>query len=199
MLDVGAAAGFLLREFIDRGWSGMGLEPNASMANYASSRLGVQVEVGTLEDHNFSQTFDLVMMVQVIMHLYDLRRALEAAAQATAPDGYWLVETPNAESLTARLLGRYWQEYSPPSVLRVFTPNNLRRLVSSYGFAQVAVGRPRKVVSGAHLKSFLEYKAQAWRGIPRRMLSAFARLLPSELSIPHHSEDLFWALYRKQS
>src|SRR5690606_10197177 len=32
MLDVGAAAGFILRGFIDSGWQGTGLEPNAEMA-----------------------------------------------------------------------------------------------------------------------------------------------------------------------
>src|SRR4051794_15937989 len=32
MLDVGAAAGFILKGFIDRGWEGIGLEPNVAIA-----------------------------------------------------------------------------------------------------------------------------------------------------------------------
>lgn len=201
LLDVGAAAGFLLREFIDRGWSGTGLDPNASMAAYATARLGVQVKVGTLEDSEFNQTqnVDLVTMIQVIMHLYDVRRGLESATRRIRPGGYLLIETPNAASLTARLLGKYWQEYSPPSVLRIFTPDNLRQLLSGYGFVPVASGRPRKVVSGAHARSFLKYKAGEWTGFPRRMLTLISQIIPPGLRFRYHAEDLFWALYRKQA
>lgn len=200
LLDVGAAAGFLLREFIDRGWSGSGLEPNASMAAYAASHLGVQVKAGTLEDSEFEQTqnVDLVTMIQVIMHLYDVRRGLESAARCIKPGGLLLIETPNAASLSARLLGKYWQEYSPPSVLRIFTPDNLRQLVGDYGFVPVASGRPRKVVSGAHARSFLRYKAEEWKGFPHRMLTFISQSIPPGLRIRYHAEDLFWALYRKQ-
>ncbi len=201
LLDVGAAAGFLLREFTDRGWSGTGLDPNPSMAAYAASHLGVHVKVGTLEDSEFKQVqnVDLVTMIQVIMHLYDVRRGLESAARRIRPGGYLLIETPNAASLTARLLGKYWQEYSPPSVLRIFTPDNLRQLVGSYGFIPVASGRPRKFVSGAHAGSFLRYKAEEWSGSIHWMLTFISRTIPAGLHIRYHAEDLFWALYRKQA
>ena len=199
VLDIGAAAGFLLREFINRGWSGIGLEPNASMARYASTHLGVDVDIGTLEDHNFRRTFDLVTMIQVIMHLYDVRRGLEVAARATAPGGYWLIEAPNAASLTARLLGRHWQEYTPPSVLRLFTPDNLRELVADYGFVPVALGRPQKVVSWGHAQSLLAYKARAFHKAPRQLLLRASHLLPEAMHVRYHAEDLFWALYRKNA
>lgn len=201
LLDVGAAAGFLLREFIDHGWSGTGLDPNASMAAYAADHLGVVVKVGTLEDSEFSQAqnIDLVTMIQVIMHLYDVRRGLESATRCIRPGGHLLIETPNAASLTARLLGKFWQEYSPPSVLRIFTPDNLRQLVGDYGFVPIASGRPRKVVSGAHVRSFLTYKAEEWTGFPHRMLTLIRQTIPTGLRIRYHAEDLFWALYRKQT
>src|SRR4030095_253656 len=48
VLDVGAAAGFLLEGLQDCGWSGVGIEPNVTMVNAARSR-GVPVQVGTLE------------------------------------------------------------------------------------------------------------------------------------------------------
>lgn len=198
LLDVGAAAGFLLREFIDRGWSGTGIEPNASMAAYAASALAVHVRVGTLEDQEVEQSVNLLTMIQVIMHLYDVRRGLEAAARCIKPGGYLLIETPNAASLTARLLGKYWQEYCPPSVLRIFTPENLAQLVGDYGFVPLASGRPRKVVSGAHAGSFLRYTAAAWGGIPGRMLTFVSRAIPPGLRVRYHAEDLFWALYRKR-
>ena len=34
LLDVGAAAGFVIQGFLDGGWRGVGLEPNAEMARF---------------------------------------------------------------------------------------------------------------------------------------------------------------------
>ena len=48
LLDVGAAAGFVLQGFQDCGWSGVGLEPNHSMARYGRENLGLDIRQGTL-------------------------------------------------------------------------------------------------------------------------------------------------------
>ena len=66
VLDVGAAAGFILQGFQEGGWRGMGLEPNASMAQYGRSHLGIQIESGSLEQFTSREQFDLVSMIQVI-------------------------------------------------------------------------------------------------------------------------------------
>jgi hypothetical protein len=42
----------------------------------------------------------------------------------------WIIETWNRDDWVARLLGRHWHEYSPPSVLHWFNPDGLRRLVN---------------------------------------------------------------------
>jgi hypothetical protein len=49
VLDVGAAAGFLLAGLRQIGWSGSGVEPNDRMAEHARSQLGLNVRTGTLE------------------------------------------------------------------------------------------------------------------------------------------------------
>jgi len=120
ILDVGAAAGFLLDGFRAAGWSGTGVEPNAVMAAHARSKLGIDVRVGTLETFAEPQTFDAVAMIQVVAHFFDLRQAFERVGSLVERGGLLLVESWNRESLTASLLGKYWHEYSPPSVLHLF-------------------------------------------------------------------------------
>jgi SAM-dependent methyltransferase len=49
VLDVGAAAGFILKGFINKGWQGIGIEPNNSMAEYGKKELGINIKRGTIE------------------------------------------------------------------------------------------------------------------------------------------------------
>ncbi len=106
--------------------------------------LGLHMEAGSLENFTSDQRFDLVSMIQVIAHFSDIRKALQNAAEVTRNGGFWLIETWNYESWVARLFGEHWHEYSPPSVLHWFSPSGLNRLVSQYGFSEVAKGRPQR-------------------------------------------------------
>lgn len=193
VLDVGAAAGFLLQGFLRGGWRGLGIEPNQRMCQHGRTRM--PMENTTLERFTTTAQFDLVCMVQVVAHFVDVRRAFQAAAQLTRPGGWWLIETWDVTSLTARLLGKYWHEYSPPSVLHWFSPRSLQKLAGRFGLRQVARGRPRKRISGRHAKALLGHKLQ---GIPMGpSAAALLSILPDRLVLPYPSEDLTWTVFRK--
>jgi len=199
VLDIGAAAGFFLAGLSDGGWQGEGLEPNGSMARFGRDALGMHIFKGTLEDLPTdvkTRQYDLVSMVQVVPHFFDIHAAFRAASTITKPGGFWLVETWNVRSLSARVFGQQWHEYSPPSVLRWFTPKNLTTLCEVYGFSRVANGRPRKWISGAHVKSLLNHKLTLF---PLNLAKPLLRLVPDRFPIPYPSEDLFWLLLRKTS
>jgi SAM-dependent methyltransferase len=192
VLDVGTAAGFVLEGLRRGGWSGAGLEPNRRMAALASERLGIPVHATTLEEFRADDQFDLVTMLQVLPHLVDVRRALANASAATAAGGWWLIESWNRDAPSARLLGRRWHEYNPPSVLRWFTPREVRQLAAEYGFVEVAHGRPHKRLDGAHLKALLRHHLGTDAGA--RWLAA---AIPDRLVIPYPFGDVFWSLFRR--
>ena len=195
VLDVGAAAGFWLAGMADLGWAGRGIEPNDRMSAHARERLGLDVLPGTLEAFQSDEIFDLVAMIQVVAHFVDVRGALRVAAEHTRPGGHWLIETWDRSSLSARLFGRRWHEYSPPSVLHWFTGDGLGRLARSFDMREVARGRPRKRISGAHAKSLLRYKLQG--GLPRWLVDGVLRVIPDRLTLPYPSDDVFWMLLRR--
>ena len=197
VLDVGAAGGFVLQGLFDCGWKGMGLEPNASMAAYARDQLGIPVAISSLEAFQSEDQFQLISMLQVVPHFANLRQALQAAASVTAPGGYWLVETWNRDSWTARCLGSKWHEYSPPSVLHWFSPEGLIQLAESYGFQEVARGRPHKWLNGGHAKSLLRAKCQEtwWMRLALKAMG----IIPDQLPIPYPAEDLFWMLFQNEA
>lgn len=206
VLDVGAAAGFILRGLIDAGWQGQGLEPNRTMAARGLSDVGVHISCGTLEDA-FEEdpsggvadrsSYDLITIIQVVAHFYDLDRAFRRASSLTRPGGLWLIETWNRNSLTARVLGRWWHEYSPPSVVRWFDPDELARVVARYGFREIDRGRPIKMIRASHAKAILLHKLPF--RVVQRVSAAAMRTIPDHLTLPYPAEDLFWALYRKEA
>ena len=134
-------------------------------------------------------------MIQVVAHFHDLRKALSSAAAATRPGGLWLIETWDRQSLTARILGRRWHEFNPPSVLHWFTPESLSKLVSSMGLAEVARGKAGKRISAKHAKSVVQRSAQESMMI--RCLMPFVRLVPEDWNLKYPGDDLFWVIYRK--
>lgn len=196
VLDIGAAAGFVLRGFVESAWSGRGVEPNAAMAAHAREQLGLDVETGTLESLATRDRFDVVSMIQVVAHLRDPRAALARAAEFTRPNGYWLIETWNRESLTARCLGRRWHEYSPPSVLHWFSPAGLRALGARCGMVEVARGRPVKSIRAGHAVSLLRYKLGG--SGPGRWAARVLGLLPDGLTLPYPLDDLFWMILQRK-
>lgn len=187
VLDVGSAAGFILKGLLEAGWRGSGLEPNERMAAYARDVVGVNVQVGTLEGASVEEPVDLVSMVQVVGHFVDLGRAFEAAARATRKDGLWLIEGWDYDSPFARVLGKRWPEYSPPSVVNWHTRKSLANAVARWGFREIGYGRPRKRIALSHAKSLLAYKA------PR-----LAALVPDvNATLPYPLGDVFYGVYRK--
>ena len=197
MLDIGCAAGFVADGFRQSGWDPVGLETNDRVAEFARTQLLLPVATGVLEEFTPVESFDLINMVQVIAHFHDLRSALEHATSITADGGHWLIETWNFNSWTARLFGKNWHEYSPPSVLNWFSPQSLQLLCEQFGMQEVARGRPTKRLDGEHAKSLLKYRlgdSKVGRGISR----ALDFLAPNQLPIPYPAEDLFWMLLQKK-
>ena len=190
LLDVGAAAGFILQGFADVNWRGVGLEPNAEMAKFGREKFNLDVRCGSLESFETGEKFDLISMIQVVAHFYNPQVAFRKAADLLNENGLLLIETWNRESLSARLFGANWHEYSPPSVLQWFSETGLTEFLKEFGLEKVARGRPPKKISGAHAKSLLKYRLGN---------SFLLRMIPDRLNFPYPSEDLFWALYKKKN
>lgn len=191
MLDVGAAAGFILQGFTEEGWRGRGVEPNAAMAKYGRENLNLNIEAGDFQTFETTKKFDLISMIQVAAHFQNPRRAFENAARLLNENGVLLVETWNYKSVTAQIFGESWHEYSPPSVLQWFAPDVLGAFLRrEFGLELIARGRPSKKISGAHAKSLLAYRLG-------EKFAPILKIIPDKINFPYPAEDLFWAIYRK--
>jgi SAM-dependent methyltransferase len=197
VLDVGAAAGFLAEGMGQSGWSSVGVEPNETMAAAARGR-NVDVRTGSAEDllpgletKDPANAFDAVSMIQVIAHLGDPLEVIGTAAKLLRPGGLLLIETWDRASISAKVFGKKWHEYSPPSVVHWFTRAELDAVVARQGFTKIDTGRYPKMITAAHGRQLVEHRMGT-----DHLLSKAARLIPSALKVPYPGDDLFWTTYR---
>jgi SAM-dependent methyltransferase len=195
VLDVGAAAGFILKGFENIGWHGIGIEPNKKMIEYGVKKFGIDLRHGTLETIKLDSKVDLIVMIQVIAHLFDLNQSVKNAYDYLNPGGYMLIETWNRSSFTARLFGRNWHEYSPPGTLNYFNKKTLDILMNKYDLHKISSGWPKKNIISNHAKSLLKHKIEDIRLL--RKISGIVGIIPDNVLLPYLGDDLFWALYRK--
>jgi 2-polyprenyl-3-methyl-5-hydroxy-6-metoxy-1,4-benzoquinol methylase len=195
LLDVGSAAGLILQGLVNEGFDGCGVEPNETMARFALTELQLDVTASAFEDFEADRQFDVVTVVQVMGHFIDPVAAVQKLHKLVRPGGLCLVETWDAGSWPARVLGSNWHEYSPPSVLQWFSRGSLRQLFERCNFEQVANGRPSKWINAAHVRSLIDHKLPqaSWANVIRSGLSR----IPESLNLPYPSDDLFWALFRR--
>lgn len=195
VLDIGAAAGFLLKGFENKKWKGTGIEPNQSMVEYGNQILGVNLIQSTIEMFELNEKFDLIIMIQVAAHICNFSSSINKLSRYLNPGGHILIETWNKDSITAKLLGRYWHEYSPPSTLNYFSKKTLRNFMEQQEFAIVDQGIPKKSIHSKHAKSLLSHKLSESNSL--KGIAGITRLIPDNMIIPYPFDDLFWALYKK--
>ena len=195
VLDVGSSAGFFASAFADEGWEAYGLEPNRRMVDAAVTSSGVPTTCGTMENFDGDEVFDAVLAIQVAAHFCDLHRSFRNCFQALRPGGLLLVETWNVDSLTARVTGSGWHEYSPPSVLHCFSKESLKRLTQAEGFELVECRTTLKKIRASHAKSLLRSKAET--SVIMRTASTLSAVIPDQLEVYYPADDLFWAIFRR--
>lgn len=135
VLDVGCAAGNLLAEVRRAGNPNVcGVETSAEAVGRARRR-GLNVFHGELQDAGFGAgSFDTVVLSHTLEHVGDPRRFMDEVWRILAPGGAVLLWLPNADSVEARLFGRYWIGYDAPRHLTTFSVGTLGRLLATTGF-----------------------------------------------------------------
>jgi SAM-dependent methyltransferase len=135
-LDLGFGQGELLAVAERSGWACFGTEL-ARPALARAERRGWVVAAEAEGDARFPVGgFDVVSMLELIEHVPEPRRLLDAAARWLRPGGRLYLTTPNAASLNFRVLGLAWSVVVPPEHLTLWTRRGLRRALGEAGFGR---------------------------------------------------------------
>ena len=195
VLDVGCAAGFILKAFEKAGWECCGIEPNDTMASYGRKELGLDIRTGGMETFNPDQKFDLINLIEVIGSMYDLDKAMQNVSTLCKSGGLVLVESWDMNCLTARFFGANWHEYCPPSVVHWYSDKTLNQLFEYYGFKIIAQGRPSKKINLKHGLAIIAENSSR-NALKKRFFNFLSRTLGG-IAVPYPPVDVKWYLFKK--
>jgi 2-polyprenyl-3-methyl-5-hydroxy-6-metoxy-1,4-benzoquinol methylase len=171
-LDVGCGDGRYLDVLHRRGVPRshlFGLELDEKIVETLQAR-GLQVFCERVEstDHFEEGTLDLITMFHVIEHVESPRTVVERLATWLKAGGVLAVETPNLDSLDARLFrDGLWGGYHIPRHWHLFKPDTLSRLLQSVGLEVEAI----RYETGHAFWMYSFHHALRYRSQPRPRLA----------------------------
>lgn len=97
---------------------------------------GHKAYLGRFEEAEIEENyFDLVVATHVIEHVADPKAFARKALSVLKPGGVFLCETPNTDSLDARLFrNRHWGGYHFPRHWVFYTPSSISKMAQELGF-----------------------------------------------------------------
>jgi SAM-dependent methyltransferase len=196
LLEIGCAVGFLLRAAQERGFEATGVEMSEWASGIARDQFGLDVRCGTLEAAELeSDSFDVVVLADVIEHLTDPRRTLREIRRVLKPGGRLLLLTPDAGSTVAKLFGTSWWGLLDDHYF-YFSKETLRRFLESEGFSiEVLKAQGREFP----LKHWLSKVAQ-YNEVAHRVVSAAARAVGvADRRVSINLGDMMACVARKES
>lgn len=157
VLEVGCGNGDFLLEARDAGFDIQGVDVSESAVAIANRILGEgTARAGRLEDLNMAEgSLDIVVLADVIEHVRDPAHLMNRVRRILKPGGVVFVATPSLDSLSARLMGRFWVEYKLEHLF-YFDQRTISRLLVQAGFGNIAVTPGRKVLSVAYIIAHFE-------------------------------------------
>lgn len=140
LLDVGFGAGGLLTVAQRRGWSTFGIElSRAAVERGRAIGLGEVVQGNFLEAPFPDGHFDVIVMTELVEHLFEPLPFLQKAAALLRPGGLLYMTTPHGRGLSGRVLGASWSVLRPPEHLQLFSLDSMRRSLATAGFRHADV------------------------------------------------------------
>lgn len=192
VLEVGCGTGVFLNEMRRRGWSVIGIEPNAYASDYARTRFGLEVFRGTLEQFDPAcESFDVICLSNVLEHLATPAQDMLRMQRALKRGGLLVMSIPNLESLDRRLFRESWIGWELPRHLYLFPRQSLENFLARIGMQTIA----RDCPAGSHyafllsLQLYLHDHTKLSRRTIDMLISA-GRQLPARLV----AFPVFWLL-----
>ena len=157
LLDIGCAFGHLLEVAKIRGWDTYGVEISEYAAGEAKANFGNEkIFVGNFLDLSLPrESFDVITMVDIIEHIYDISGVLIKCSELLKKHGLLIMVTPDIDSLSHTLIGRFWPNFNEQHVV-FLSRINLKNILNKYGFRLLEKTSYKKALNFYYLQSVMD-------------------------------------------
>lgn len=139
ILDIGCFTGDFLSLVQDKGAIPYGVELQKDAFKIANKKFPNKIQNCFFEKAKFNFKFDIITMFGLIEHLTNPERLLMLVYSWLADDGIIIIQTPNTDSIFAKILKRYWPPYEPIEHIHYFSQKNIRMFLEKYKFNNIEV------------------------------------------------------------
>lgn len=140
LVEVGCAHGFFL-ELAQGNFNVIGYDVSENAVQYTDDVLGVSARnTDFLTDEDLAaNSFDAIVMWDVIEHLSKPDLFVERATQLLRPSGFLFLTTGDIESQLAQIQGAGWRMIEIPAHLQYFSGKTIRQMLSGNEFDVVRI------------------------------------------------------------
>ena len=126
VLDIGCGNGDYLSSLIGKGiLNCVGIDIDENAVKYCREK-GLDVQCTTVEQFALSGLkFDIVVINHVLEHVYDVRGLFDSLKLLLDNNGLVCIRTPNNNSLSIKIFGRYWRGIEAPRHINLFSCKSL--------------------------------------------------------------------------
>lgn len=140
VLDVGCFTGEFLELMDAQGADVYGTELQASAVKIANKKFPGKIFLADVATKDFpKKKFDIVSLLGLIEHVTDPNTLLKQTTKLLKKDGVLLIQTPDAGSWLAKLLGPWWPPLTPVEHIHVFSANGLRTCLIAHGYTDIHI------------------------------------------------------------
>ena len=139
LLDIGSNVGCLVGAGLEQGLEGTGVEVNPVLVAEAQRLFPAgRFLTGLFEDVDLAQeTFDGVYCSEVIEHVVDTNRFLEAVRTVMAPGASLYLTTPALREYNKGQDSAKWRHFGAPDHKLYFSTSNLKLMLKKHGFESI--------------------------------------------------------------
>lgn len=134
LLEVGCGYGFFLDEakgFFSRR---SGIELSAEAGSRAQKTSGAPVHIGSIYTlPPEMKDFDLIVMINVIEHVYEPVRMLLSLSERLTPEGMMVLATPDIGSFWYKIMRKRWPSFKIPEHVAFYDKKTLKDLFNRTG------------------------------------------------------------------
>lgn len=137
LLDAGCGMGLFLWKAKQKGFDVEGLELSSYASEFVKSK-GIGVQNKSIYEAKLTpNSYDAIVMKEVIEHLPDPMKALQINHKALKPGGVLFITTGNYNCPERKLRGKDWFYFMPAGHIYIFSNRTIKQYLKKTGFTKI--------------------------------------------------------------